>query len=115
MASKNFYTSIFDFELVYANRWLVHLTSQQQQMELGIVKINVPEIPKFFDHYPQEFYLKFFALDVDDFFETALHGTAIIIKEPHNTHCGRRRCLLKDIDGTFVDVSTMVPTLWHAK
>lgn len=102
--SKDFYSKLFDFEVAYENSLLIHLSCKSQSINLGIIKIKQGIIPEFFCNYPQDCYLQFHSAIIDELFEVAIKSDLNILQEPHATYCGRRRFLLKDPDGTFVDV-----------
>lgn len=107
--SRDFYTRLFDFNVDYDSDWFVHLISNDKQLELGIIKRNNEIVPDDFQHIPQGFYLTFVVESVDEVFELAKAEGLKILGEPTNTFYGQRRLLLKDPNGSLVDVSSPIP------
>ncbi len=107
--SKDFYISLVNFRVVFENTLFVHLAYPYQCVELGIIKMNAGTEPMFFAKHPQDFYIKLVVEDVDGTFETVLKNEFHVISEPHSTYYGKRRFLLKDPNGIFVEVSSMFP------
>ena len=108
-ASKNFYIKLFDFNVDYDSDWFVHLMSKDKQLELGIIDRTHEIIPTAYQNAPNGFYITFVVDNADELFETAKTGGFEIVKKPSDTFYGQRRLLLKDPDGTLVDVSSPIP------
>lgn len=107
--SKDFYTKLFDFNVDYDSDWFVHLISNNKQLELGIIDRNNDLVPAAYQNVPNGFYLTFVVDNVDDVYETAQTEQYEVIGAPTDTFYGQRRLLLKDPDGTLVDVSAPIP------
>jgi len=107
--SRDFYTKLFDFKIDYDSNWFVHLISKDKQIELGIIDRTNKIVPKEYQNSPQGIYITFVVENADDIFEIAKKENFKIIEEPQNTFYGQRRLLLKDPNGTLIDVSSPIP------
>ncbi|MEC7755917.1 MULTISPECIES: VOC family protein [unclassified Roseivirga] len=105
-ASRDFYTSLLDFAVDYDSDWFVHLISKDRQLELGIIDRTYDLVPEAFQQKPQGFYLTFVVENADIVFEKAKSQGFEVLSEPENTFYGQRRFLLKDPNGTLVDISS---------
>ncbi|MEL6974017.1 MAG: VOC family protein [Bacteroidota bacterium] len=106
--SKAFYSTLFDFDIAFDSDWFVQLVSKENQFELGLVDRKHEIVPEAFQQMPAGFYITFVVEDVSAIFEKAKEVNFSIIQEPHDTFYGQRRLLLKDPDGTLVDVSAPI-------
>ena len=106
--SRDFYTTLFDFEIGYDSDWFVNLLSKDKKLELGVIKRGHEIVPSGFQHSPQGFYLTFVVKDVDKLYQTVQEHSFTVLEAPHDTFYGQRRLLLTDPDGTLVDVSSPI-------
>ena len=106
--SRDFYTKLFDFNVDYDSDWFVHLISKDKKLELGIIDRTNEIVPKGFQNNPQGFYITFVVDNADEVFEVAKTEKFEIISEPTDTFYGQRRLLLKDPNGTLVDISSSI-------
>ncbi len=106
--SKNFYTKLFDFGVDYDSDWFVHLISKDKKLELGIIDRTNAIVPENFQNSPRGFYVTFVVDNADELFKIAESENFEIISAPTNTFYGQRRLLLKDPNGTLVDVSSPI-------
>ncbi|WP_035085968.1 VOC family protein [Aquimarina latercula] len=106
--SRNFYTKLFDFNVEYDSDWFVHLISKDKKLELGIIDRTNEIVPNDFQNNPQGFYVTFVVDNADEIFEVAKTEKFEIISEPTDTFYGQRRLLLKDPNGTLVDISSPI-------
>ncbi|MEO0472521.1 MAG: VOC family protein [Bacteroidota bacterium] len=107
--SKAFYTTLFDLEVNFDSDWFVQLVSKDKGFELGIIDRKHEMVPEAFQHQPTGFYLTFVVENADAVFELAKEKLFEIVQEPEDTFYGQRRLLLKDPDGTLLDVSSLIP------
>jgi len=107
--SRDFYIKLFDFEVDFDSDWFVHLISKDKQLELGIIDRKNQLVPKEYQKIPQGFYITFVVESADVIFEIAKQSHFEIIAAPSDTAYGQRRLLLKDPNGTMVDVSSPIP------
>ncbi len=106
--SKAFYTKLFDFNIGYDSDWFVHLASPDGKLELGIIDRTNNIVPKAVQNNPQGFYLTFVVDDADKLFEIAKAEQFEVVEPPTDTSYGQRRLLLKDPNGTMVDISSLI-------
>jgi len=106
--TKNFYTTLFDFNVAYDSDWFVQLISEDNKLELGIIKRSHEMVPVEFQNKPQGFYITFVVDSADELFEMAQNENYEIVNPPRDTFYGQRRLLLKDPSGTLVDVSSPI-------
>lgn len=107
-ASKDFYTRLFDFRIEFDSDWFVHLISENKRLELGIIDRTNQVVPKAYQRMPQGFYITFVVDNVNETYEVAKVANFEIVEKPHDTFYGQRRLLLKDPNGTLVDVSSPI-------
>lgn len=106
--STEFYTKLFDLTVEFESDWFVHLVSKEKGFELGIIDRKNDLVPLEYQQIPQGFYMTFVVNDVDELFKIAVAENLAFVKEPHDTFYGQRRLLLKDPDGSLVDVSSLI-------
>ncbi|TYA66027.1 hypothetical protein FUA24_24305 [Seonamhaeicola marinus] len=106
--SKLFYTKLFDFETSFESDWFVHLVSKSCHLELGLIDKTNDLVPEAYRKAPTGFYITFVVTNVDEIHSLALKEGFEVIKKPEDTFYGQRRLLLKDPDGTLVDVSAPI-------
>ena len=106
--SKYFYTKLFDFNVDYDSDWFIHLISKDKKIELGIIDKRNEIVPKDVQNHPQGFYITFVVDNADEIFKIAALENFEIVHKPTNTFYGQRRLLLKDPNGTLVDVSSPI-------
>lgn len=106
--SRDFYIKLFDFNVDYDSDWFVHLISKDKKLELGIIDRTNDIVPTDFQNNPQGFYITFVVDDADELFKIAESEKIEIISKPTDTPYGQRRLLLKDPNGTLVDISSPI-------
>jgi predicted enzyme related to lactoylglutathione lyase len=106
--SRNFYTTLFDFNVDYDSDWFIHLISKDKKLELGIINRSSEIVPETLQNTPQGLYVTLVVDSADEVFEIAKRECLEILKEPENTFYGQRRLLLKDPNGTLIDVSSPI-------
>jgi len=106
--SRNFYTKLFDFEVSYDSDWFIHLVSKDKQFELGIIDRTNELVPEDYQKSPEGFYITIVVDSADAIYESALEYNVGIIQAPKDTIYGQRRLLLKDPNGTMIDVSSPI-------
>ncbi|MDC1162081.1 VOC family protein [Tenacibaculum sp.] len=106
--SQCFYTKLFDFNVSFNSDWYLHMISKDKKLELGIIDRTNDIVPKEFQNTPQGFYVTFVVENVDEIFKIATAEKFKIINEPIDIFYGQRRLLLKDPNGTLVDISSPI-------
>lgn len=105
--SKVFYTSLFDFAVNYDSDWFVHLITEGQELEIGIMQVNHELVPEAYRGKPTGMYLTLVVDDVMTIYENAKKLGYNVLKEPELTFYGQKRLLLADPGGVLVDVSSL--------
>lgn len=105
--SKVFYTSLFDFAVDYDSDWFVHLISEGQALELGLMQLTHELVPEEYRGKPTGMYLTLVVDDVMAIYENARKLGYNVLKEPELTFYGQKRLLLVDPGGVLVDVSSL--------
>ncbi len=109
VASKAFYTRLFELKVSFDSDWFVQLQDEKTGLELGLISRTSEIVPAAYQQNPQGFYLTFVVDDVEPYYQKAQQENFAIVQAPHDTFYGQRRLLLKDPDGTLVDVSAPIP------
>ncbi|WP_136468233.1 VOC family protein [Flagellimonas onchidii] len=104
--SRDFYIRLFDFNVDFDSDWFIHLVSKDKKLELGIIDRTHEIVPKDFQNNPKGFYITFVVESADEVFKIAEQEKFEIVNKPADTFYGQRRVLLKDPDGTLVDISS---------
>ena len=108
-ASKSFYTILFDLTVNFDSDWFVQLQDKKTGLELGLILRTSEIVPTDDQQLPRGCYLTFVVDDVEPYHQKAQQENFTIVKAPHDTFYGQRRLLLRDPDGTLVDVSAPIP------
>ena len=106
--SRDFYVTLFDMEVGYDSDWFVNLLSKDKRFEIGIIRRTHEIVPADYQSNPQGFYLTFTVEDVDKLHQVILEKGFPLLEGPHDTFYGQRRMLVKDPDGTLVDISSPI-------
>ncbi|TCI90333.1 VOC family protein [Tenacibaculum sp. M341] len=106
--TKYFYSKLFEFNIAYESDWFIHLASKDKKLELGIIDKTNEIVPEEAKKIPQGFYITFVVNDVDVVFKIAESEKFEIVNKPTDTFYGQRRLILKDPNGTIVDVSSPI-------
>jgi len=107
--SREFYIKLFDFHVDYESDWFIHLISKDKNLELGIIDRTNDIVPKDVQNQPQGFYTTFVVDSADELYTIAKQEKFDIVSEPSDTFYGQRRLILKDPNGTLVDISSPIP------
>lgn len=109
--TRDFYTSLFDFNVAFDSDWFVQLVSRDKNIEIGIIDRTNDLVPEAYQNKPSGFYLTFVVNSADDIFIKAKKEKYEIVSKPTDTAYGQRRLLLKDPSGSLVDVSSLMPKI----
>ena len=107
-ASKDFYTSLFSFEVNFSSDWFIHLTATNKGFELGIITQGHDVTPQGVKPGANASYLTFVVDDVEVALQKATSLGYKIIEPPADTIYGQRRMLLAAPEGTICDVSSLI-------
>ncbi|MFQ3280918.1 VOC family protein [Reinekea sp.] len=104
--SKLFYTSLFAFNVNYNSDWFIHLVSEGNGLELGIIAEGHEIVPEGIGGKTMGVYLTFVVDNVDEFYTNSQKLGYKVIQEPCMTPYGQKRMLIGAPEGTVCDVSS---------
>lgn len=108
--ARRTYIDLFDLEVAFDSDWFVQLTIPGGS-ELGLLRRDHPTVPVAYRHEPAGVVLTFVVDAVEPVLACARRLGLDVVAEPHDTDYGQRRVLLRDPDGTLIDVSAPVAPL----
>jgi catechol 2,3-dioxygenase-like lactoylglutathione lyase family enzyme len=108
--ARRTYTELFGLEVAFDSDWFVQLTTPDGA-ELGLLRRDHPTVPAAYRQQPAGIVLTFVVAAVEPVLDRARRLGLEVVAEPHATEYGQRRVLLRDPDGTLVDVSAPVAPL----
>ena len=104
--TARFYQSLLDMTRHFDSDWFVILTHPAVSgLEFGILDRNSDMVPTAIRAEPQGVMLTFVVEDVEPVHQQALKMDADILEAPRDMFYGQRRMLLRDPEGTVIDVS----------
>ncbi len=106
--SKYFYTKLFDFSIAFDSDWFIQLISKNNGLELGIIDRNNETVHNDYQKKPEGFFITFVVDNADDLYTIATKEGFEVLSKPTDTFYGQRRLLLKDPNGTLVDISSPI-------
>ncbi len=107
--TAQFYQDLLGLTRHYDSDWFVILTHPDlPQLEFGLLQRQHDIVPAEIAAAPAGMVITFVTDDVQTAFETAQHLGADILQEPTDMPYGQRRCLLRDPEGTVVDISAPI-------
>ncbi len=105
--TRDFYVSLFGWRVDFDSDWFVHLQAPDNaSVELGIVRRDHEIVPPAFAASPAGVMITVVVPDVDDVHRLVLERGLDVIEAPRDLFYGQRRMLLRDPNGTLVDVSS---------
>lgn len=105
--TRDFYVSMFGWRVDFDSDWFVHLQNpENDSVELGIIRRDQEIVPEEFRRSPAGAMLTIVVDDVDALFALAQQNEVPIVESPRNLFYGQRRMLIRDPEGTLVDVSS---------
>ena len=108
--AATFYENILHLQRHFDSDWFVILTHDSLHgMELGILQRDNDIVPAAVRNAPAGIMVTFVLDDCDVIFERARKFGAEILEQPTDMPYGQRRMLLRDVDGTVVDISSPTP------
>lgn len=104
--TASFYENLLGMKRHFNSDWFVILThSDVSGLELGLLQRDHAIVPPLIQAKPAGVMVTFVVDDCDKVHEKAIGLEAEIIEEPIDMPYGQRRMLLRDPDGTVLDVS----------
>ena len=106
-ATAAFYERLFGMGRHFDSDWFVILTHPDVDgLELGILERANAIVPEPARAAPAGFMVTFVVADCDAVWERAGELSAELVEPPTDIAYGQRRALLRDPDGTLIDVSS---------
>lgn len=106
--SKQFYSTLFDFEVAYDSDWFIQLVSRESGLEIGLISEEHEIVPADARGENKGSYITFVVDDVDTLYQIVQKHHYEVIEEPNVTFYGQKRLLLIAPEGTVCDVSAPV-------
>lgn len=108
-ATRRWYEELLGWDTEFESDWFVHLrATDRPDVELGIITATHEIVPKGIAPGSSAL-LTFVVEDVDSLHDMAIGRGDTIIEPPTNMFYGQRRMILRDPDGTMIDVSSECP------
>lgn len=108
--SSRFYESLLGMRRHFDSDWFVILVHDELDgLEFGILQKTNDIVPENIRDRPSGVIVTFVVDDCESVFRQATELGADIIAPPTNMPYGQRRVLLRDPDGTVVDISSLIP------
>ena len=108
-ASANFYQKLFGMERHFSSEWFIILTHRNMPgFELGLLLRESEIVPEDIKFPPKGVMITFVVENCEDICQKATDMGVTIIEQPKDMPYGQRRMLLKDNDGTVIDVSSPI-------
>lgn len=106
-SAASFYENFLGMSRNFNSDWFVLLTHPEcPSFEFGILDRNHATVPPEIAKLPQGVIVTFVVDDVETIFAKAKELGVEILQPPTDTPYGQRRLLMKDMDGTTIDVSS---------
>ncbi len=104
--SSAFYENLLGMTRHFESDWFVILTHKDVDgLEFGILQRDHAIVPSDIRAAPAGVIVTFVVTDCDEVYRKSVAAKASIIEEPTDMPYGQRRMLLRDPDGTVLDVS----------
>ena len=104
--ARDWYVGLFGWRVDFDSDWFVHLQSpDDDDVELGLLRRDHEIVPEELRSAVAGVIVTLVVDDVDAVHRVALATGVEVIEEPRDLFYGQRRMLLRDPDGTVVDVS----------
>lgn len=105
-ASANFYEALLGMKRHFDSDWFIILTHENiGGLEFGLLDKNHKTVPEGISASPAGMIVTFVVDDCDQAYEKAMALQADIIEPPTDMFYGQRRMLLRDPEGTVLDIS----------
>lgn len=107
-----FYEGVLGMRRHFDSDWFVILSHADiENLELAILQRDNDVVPTSVRSAPSGFMLTFVVKDCDQVHDRAVACETEVLEQPKDMFYGQRRMLLRDPDGTVVDVSSPVGSL----
>ncbi|RTZ18660.1 hypothetical protein EKN09_29365 [Vibrio penaeicida] len=109
LASKQFYQTLFGFNVGFESEWFIQLVHPKSNVELGLITAEHELVPPRYQGAASGLFVTLVVEDVDAVFKAAEQKNYVVLQTPEPTFYGQKRLLLEDPAGVLVDVSTPLP------
>lgn len=107
--TARFYEALLGMTVHFASDWFIILThAENEGLEYGILQHDHPTVPPEIRHPPAGVIVTFVVRDCDAAYRRAQDLGAEILQVPTDMPYGQRRLLLRDPDGTVLDISAPI-------
>ncbi|MEM9712415.1 MAG: VOC family protein [Actinomycetota bacterium] len=104
---RGWYVSLFGWRVDFDSDWFVHLQApDHDDVELGILRADHELVPGELRGRAAGVIVTIVVDDADEVHARAIEQGVEVIEAPRDLFYGQRRLLLRDPDGTVVDVSS---------
>ena len=117
-AARDFYVGFLGLVVKFSSDWFIHVAiPDAPDLELGLFRADHELVPEAWRGAPRGGMLTVVVDDVNEVFEAAKSQGVPIVEPPRDLFFGQRRMLLRDPDGTLVDISSECPPdpAWMAR
>ncbi|MFT5658727.1 MAG: putative glyoxalase superfamily protein PhnB [Gammaproteobacteria bacterium] len=106
---KDFYTLLFDFEVIFEIDWYIQLKSpNDDNLQLAYVKHDHPSVPAPYQRKPQGVIITIESDDIAGFHQKAQQLNYPFIQPLRDEVWGQRHFMLEDPNNLLVDVVLMI-------
>jgi|JI10StandDraft_1071094.scaffolds.fasta_scaffold1297241_2 catechol 2,3-dioxygenase-like lactoylglutathione lyase family enzyme len=105
--ARDFYVELLGWRVAFDSDWFVHLQApDDSSLELGLLRRDHDLVPDGFRAAPAGAMITIVVPDVELVYRRAIDQGLAIVEPPRDLFYGQRRLLLRDPDGTLLDVSS---------
>ena len=113
--TATFYERLLDMERQFDSEWFVVLThAGMRDLEYGILKRNHEFVPESARAKPAGIIVTFVVSDCEGVYKRAVDMGADLVQAPTDMPYGQRRMLVRDPEGTLIDISAPTAPLHQA-
>lgn len=115
--SRDFYTSYFDFDIVFEADWYVSLKSRTNPAyELALLDYRHSSLPEAYRHPARGVLINFEVPDVDDTYKQLKNKGLPMVLDLKSEEWGQRHFITRDPNGILIDViQNIAPTGTYAE
>lgn len=108
-ASRDFYSSFFQFETLFEIDWYVQLRSRENEsIQVALIEADHPSIPEKYRSAPQGMVITVELESADRLYERAKQLGLPVVYELCDEEWGQRHFMTEDPDGLLVDVVQLI-------
>lgn len=108
--ARAFYEEFLGFRPRFTSDWFLHLAAPESELlEVGLLPRDGTLVPESFRNAPTGVMISIVTSDVDAVYASATQRGIAVERPPTNQFYGQRSMLIRDPDGTLIDVSSECP------